>query len=753
MEKRIGTWGISVWRGATVLWSGLLCLLFLSGLPIYYRYLLDDCTREGCAGASIGRLPADLQLQWGLSQQGLALSYAGFDLFCFLIYAACACVILSKRSREPIALISSLLLVSFAFITLYPDSLLMASVWEPIRPVHRTADATAFLSVFLFGLLFPNGGLPRRWMTIAGLAVFIPRFLATYAPKGWSADSWPAWLTITWMILFYGLLIFVQIYRYRYAADVRQREQTRLFVVGFCLMIISVFTVNLLPLAWQPDLYQTRDPGTMLTIDVLNRLLSLLLPVTLTVSVLRYRLWNIEPIVNRTLLYVSLSGCIVGLYIGAVWYLGTIFRIENHVVVSLVATGLVAVVFAPLKERMQNGLNRLMYGEKEDPYAVLLRLGRRLKEPHRPEEAMQLIVKTVCDTLKLSYVALKLHHRNGGFAAVAEVGSASADGAGLEELPLVMNGEELGLLLVGRRPSGDPIEGQQRKLLELLVRQACVVVSVIKQTLDIQLLVKDLRESRERLILAREEERLSIRRNLHDDLAPKLAALALNAESAEEFMKRDPVKAAVIVSGLKTVIRETVNDIRGLVYELRPPALDELGLVGAVRQKISELQVMAAVRTEAPAGQACPLEFVIEMPDEPLPPLPAAVEVAAYRILSEAVLNCVKHAQAALCSIRIAIEEGNLQLTITDDGIGFSADKKHIASYGNDGNDMSLQAGKGVGLASMSERATELGGRLTVMSPPSGGTTIQVWIPLSSGAGKEQRFDDDSDNDTRASRG
>lgn len=715
---RIGARGIQAFRFAALLWSGLLSLLFLSGLPIYDRYL-EGCAGTSCPGASIEMLSSSLRDSWGLTPSGLAALYAGFDLVCFLIYAGAAGVLLRKRSREPVPLVGCVLLISYAFITMYPDSLLHASAWEAVRPIYRLADAAAFLSVFLFGLLFPGSGVPRRWMSVAGWLVFVPRFLSTAAPPSWPLSVWPSWLTGLWMVAFYGLLLFVQIYRYRFAADTKQQEQTRLFVLGFSIMILGVGAVNLLPLAGNPDFYESRDPAGMLLVEAASRLLFLLLPLTLVVSVQRYRLWNIEPIVNRTILYAALSGSLAVLYVGTVWYLGTVFGTGNQAAVSLAATGLIAVLFAPLKERIQNGLNRLLYGEKEDPFAVLLRLGHRLKEPHRPEDAMLLVVKTVRDTLKLPYVSLKLS-RNGGFAEVAEAGSKPADEDRFEELPLVVNGEELGILTVSRSPSGEPFPGQDRRMLELLARQAGVVVAGAKQMLDIRLLAQELQQSRERIILAREEERLAIRRNLHDDLAPRLAALALNADSAEEWMKRDTERAGALVSGLKTVIRQTVEDIRGLVYELRPPALDELGLLEAVKQKRDELRAIASSLPEVSKGSGGRLAIEIVEPHDPLPPLPAAVEVAAYRILVEAMLNCVKHSRATRCEIRVAMENEGLRLSVADNGAGFAPG----AAGASNGSQV-----RGIGLASMRERAAELGGSWALSSSPGNGTSIDAWLP------------------------
>lgn len=212
--------------------------------------------------------------------------------------------------------------------------------------------------------------------------------------------------------------------------------------------------------------------------------------------------------------------------------------------------------------------------------------------------------------------------------------------------------------------------------------------------------------SREQLVLAREEERRRLRRDLHDGLGPTLASQTLKLDTVLELLNGVSPVAVEEVKVLKSQTQQMVADIRRLVYELRPPALDELGLLEALRAHVTQMS--------ATNGSLC---IAIDATPDPLPPLPAAIEVAAYRIALEAVTNVIRHAQARTCQVRFVMAEeqplATLHLTVTDDGSGLPA------TYP-----------AGVGLISMRERAAELGGVCTVGAHPNGGTHISVALPF-----------------------
>jgi signal transduction histidine kinase len=380
---------------------------------------------------------------------------------------------------------------------------------------------------------------------------------------------------------------------------------------------------------------------------------------------------------------------VISLYVFVVGYLGAVFRTETNLGISLVATGLVAVLFQPLRDRLQRGVNRLMYGQRDEPVAVLSQLGARLETTLAPSEILPGLVETVAQTLKLPYAAIALQVGD-ELKVQAERGQAPGS---IETFPLIYQGQPIGQLWVAPRAPGEAFNPADRLLLTNIARQAGAVAHAVQLTAALQ-------QSRQQLVTAREEERRRLRGDLHDGLGPQLASQTLTLNAIGKLLDRDPAKARELLAHLQAQSQAAIEDIRRLVYALRPPALDELGLVEALRE---------GARQYEQAG-GC---VEITTNPQPLPPLPAAVEVAVYRIAQEAITNVIRHTQAKRCCVGIAARNHHLELTITDDGPGFPSEF-HF----------------GVGLTSMRERAEELGGHLRFDTQPAGGAQVQVWLPL-----------------------
>jgi signal transduction histidine kinase len=283
--------------------------------------------------------------------------------------------------------------------------------------------------------------------------------------------------------------------------------------------------------------------------------------------VLRYRLWDIDLVVNRTLVYGALTVTVAALYVFVVGGLGALLQSRGQFLVSLLATGLVAFAFAPLRNRLQGGVNHLMYGERDDPYAVLSRLGKRLESTLVPAAVLPAVARTVKEALKLTYVAIELR-QDGGFETATFVGDPIE--APLR-LPLVYGGETVGRLVLGPRIGEDSFAPEDRQLLEALAHQIGVAAHATLITDEAVKLSADLQRSRERLVTAREEERRRLRRDLHDGLGPQLAGLTMTAEAARDLISTDPGRAEDLLGDLLERAQAAVSDIRRLVYELRPP--------------------------------------------------------------------------------------------------------------------------------------------------------------------------------------
>jgi signal transduction histidine kinase len=332
-----------------------------------------------------------------------------------------------------------------------------------------------------------------------------------------------------------------------------------------------------------------------------------------------------------------------------------------------------------------------MFGERDSPYQVISHLGRRLEATLAPEAMLPAITETVAQALKLPYVAITLK-QDDEFPLVASYGKPAATPL---VLPLVYQTETIGQLLLAPRSRGASFTPADHRLLTDLARQAGIAAHGVRLTFDLQ-------RSRERIVTAREEERRRLRRDLHDGLGPTLAALNLQAGMVRALIPQDPTEASAMVMEWRTTLRGVIADIRRLVYELRPPALDELGLLGAIRE-----QAIQYSRHPETHG----LQMMVVAPDS-LPPLPAAVEVAAYRIAQEALTNVIRHAQARTCSVRLWLDDA-LYLSITDDGVGLPEEGR-----------------AGVGMISMRERAGELGGVCRIEPAAPRGVCVSAQFPF-----------------------
>ncbi len=462
--------------------------------------------------------------------------------------------------------------------------------------------------------------------------------------------------------------------------------------MGLALFII----VNIVVSATAPLPTSAGDLATLMAGGALMNAALLLIPLSIGIAILRHHLFDIDLLINRTLVYLTLTAIVVGTYVFVVGYLSALFRVGNNPVISILAAGCVAVLFAPLRDRLQRGVNRLMYGERDDPYTVLSKLGQRLEATFAPDAVLPIIVETVAQTLKLSYAAITLTAKDSSssdrdsFTVAAAYGSPPVDPM---RLPLVYQTEIVGQLIVAPRP-GEMFSAADRQLLANLAHQTGVVAHAVRLTSDLQ-------RARERLVNTREEERRRLRRDLHDDLGPTLASLSQRLDTARKLILRDPKRAGALLGDLKEQFKGTITEIRRLVYALRPPALDELGLVGALREHIAQYD------------QPHELSVTVEAPND-LPSLPAAVEVAAYYIVLEAFTNVARHSQARNCCIRLSIADG-LRLEISDDGNGLPAAYR-----------------AGVGHNSMRERAAELGGEYRIEKIATGGMRVWVRLPLPS---------------------
>jgi signal transduction histidine kinase len=414
-----------------------------------------------------------------------------------------------------------------------------------------------------------------------------------------------------------------------------------------------------------------------------------LLPLAIGAAILRYRLFDLDYLISRTVVYGLLTAGAIAVYVGVVKGSEWLLREGVGVGGSLLATAVIAVGFAPARDRLQRWVDRRLYGDRHDPVRAVARLGERLRGAPggAPDgDALAGVLQAVCEALRLPSASLRV-----AGVAVASFGHPSRAS---ESIALDHEGQHIGAMVVGLR-AGEPALGvADRQVLGVLAAPVAVALHAV-------LLSQELQRSRERLVAAREEERRRLRRDLHDGLGPILTAVTLKADAARSALDTAPDRSDGLLAELRGDAKQAIGDLRRVIYDLRPAALDELGLVEALRDQVDRF-----------ARQG--LSIMLHAPPT-LPVLPAAVEVAAYRIFTEALTNVTRHADARQVTVTVAID-GDLCLEITDDGANRSVDA-------------GLAWQPGVGLASMRERVAEVGGTLQAGPTPTGGR-VRASLPL-----------------------
>lgn len=556
--------------------------------------------------------------------------------------------------------------------------------------------ATTFVMIMLmcaallhFALLLPRMRTPYRidrWLIaliyIAPYPIFALFLALTYEPNRleW-LRHWESGVLLL-VFVYFGAVLVAIVTGYSRLHDPLERKRVEAVALAFILAAFLAITLGWIPL-WvtgQPSLGWATLP-----------LFSLPIILGIGFAIMSYRLFDLRIVIQRTLIWSALTSMVIVVYILVVGVLGMVFQAQSSPVFSLIGTGLAAVLFHPVRHWLQKGVSALMFGDRDMPYEVVARLTARLEAALAPQAALDTIVQTIGEALKLSYVAIELC-QDSAYVVVAEYGARdSVPTADWVEFPLNYSAENVGRLLAAPRAPGDFLTGGDRRLITGLVHHAEITIQTARLTADLQ-------RSREKIVLAREEERRRLRRELHDGLGPTLASLTLEIDAARNFLNRDTARADTLLVDLKTQVQTAVADIRRMVYELRPPALDELGLVAALQEKARQI------------GQTSDMDIIVDA--LLLPPLPAAIENAAYRIVLEAVTNAARHAQASRCCICLTVN-GCLRIEVSDNGRGLPSNHQ-----------------RGVGINSMLERAAELGGTCVVENAPDGGARVVALLPI-----------------------
>nr|WP_263323671.1 sensor histidine kinase [Neobacillus sp. Marseille-Q6967] len=654
--------------------------LFLFSEVKVYDWLQTICSGEGCNDLF---LLTEREAQ-SLNDFGISLSfYSGILVVLlfiqFLSFFSVGCLLYIYGMRDKICLFTSLLLIATGTIMSISSSIISQA--PQLAGIFLVETFVGDLYLFFF-FLFPDGRFRPRWLVVPALIGLFGNF-GTYFFQGSLMDplTWPMVLrTGTWVGL-HLLVVFSQIYRYRHAETKQLKRQIRWFAVSMSGFILSVLALLLSS--------TLSDNGLVkLLMWFVYYMALLFMPFSIGIAILEQRQRNLSLVFSRTIVYTFVTIFVMGVYVLIVGSLGFLLNDQNNIFISLLATGIIAVLFQPLREKIQKSVNRLVYGDREDPYKILSSLTERLELTMTNASVLSVIVEEVARALKLPYAAIDIKlgeqfERMASFGQEVQVDL---------EIPLTLQGDKIGRLIVGTKSLQETMPAEKVYLINDLLRQVTVAVQTVR-------ISNELKRSRMKLVSLREEERRRLRRDLHDGLGASLASISLKIDTLI-FQNKVDLTVKTRLLELQEQLRGAVRDIRQLVYNLRPPALDELGLVFALEE---------LCRRQYDNG---PINVTIESSETDFN-LHPAIEVAAYRIVQEAVTNAVKHSEGSYCNVILNTDGSSLLISIVDDGKGLSENQKN-----------------GIGLYSMKERAEEVDGTFLIKNNGNTGVSIVVRLPL-----------------------
>ena len=549
-----------------------------------------------------------------------------------------------------------------------------AVAWSVVGLAAFMVMGVAALS---FASTFPStGGRPGWWSSPAVCAVpvlmmvvvalaYLFGWLSTAAISVVDGAAGIVWMATTL------LAVVVAVGRWwRYRTDLVARRQMQVVLLGFAATFVPLLLLNVIP-----------NDGP----EVGFALLVLPFPIAVVTAIVRDDLFGLDVVLNRTIVLVLSTVVLLAVYAAVV--VATIALTNDRGPwVAIPAAGTVAVLFAPVRQRAQRWVDHRLFGFGSDPAIVFHRLGIRLSGLAEPDALMAAVVDSVTESLRLPYAAIET--QTAGARVLVEQRGSPTDA--VEWFDLLAGEDAVGRLGVSPRRDARTLTPGERALLQDLARHVAVVAQLAR-------VMNQLRAAQRQLIVARENERHRIQRDLHDRIGPVLVGMSLQLSVAVDAANSPDL--AELLTGLQREASRATDDLRRLVRNLRPAELAEIGLSTAVEA--------AAARFSASGD----LRFEVEIPLR-LPDLSTAIEDGVYHVCIEAMANAVRHSNARRGVVRITPRVGGgLDVTIEDDGTGIDA-----------------KYNPGTGLVSMTERVTAIGGLLDVRSGDGRGTQVHVQI-------------------------
>jgi signal transduction histidine kinase len=483
-----------------------------------------------------------------------------------------------------------------------------------------------------------------------------------------------------------------------------ERQQLKWFAYAVAATVFANVAVVLLSLAVSSPFFDSAATA------IITLGFGIALPGSAALAILKYRLYDIDVVISRTLVYGLLAAFITAVYLGVVVGVGALVGTGGraNLLLSLVATALVALAVQPVRSRLQRFANRVAYGRRATPYEVLSSLSSGLADAFGGEELLTRMARVLAEGTGAD--ALRILVRVGN--RLQQAAAWPVETPPLEPIPVTgqilpsipqadraipvrHQGQLLGAIGLVKR-SGEALKPIEEQLLEDFAGQAGLVLRNAGLTVDLQARVQDLRASRQRLVTAQDEARRRLERNLHDGAQQNLVALKIKLGLAESLARKDPEKAAELIAQLKADTDETLETLRDLARGIYPPLLADQGLVAALE------------------GQARKATVTVSVTANRIDRYTQEIEAAVYFCVLEALQNVQKYAGAKTVAINLDQQDGLLAFDVTDDGTGFDP----------------ASARRGAGLQNMQDRLDALGGSFDLSSTPGGGTSLRGSVPV-----------------------
>jgi signal transduction histidine kinase len=563
----------------------------------------------------------------------------------------------------------------------------------------------SFMALVLLFLWFPTGRIPsRRWRPVElfafGLFGMLELIAVIASTASWNdpftTGSTSGIFNTVLIVLFLVALVALPItilaafvssaIRYKRSKG-DERLQLRWFATA------AAFTAILFAI-------QVPFGGDSRVLDILTDVGLLFLYVAITRAILKYRLYEIDIVIGKTVVFATLAAFITVVYVGLVVGVGTLVGNARSPLLSAIAAALVAIAFQPVRQRARRFANRVVYGKRATPYEVLTEFTARASETYSTEDVLPRMARILADGVGATEarVWLRVGAELRAAAAWPENGVvepvpiAGTHGFVFPEaeraFPVRHAGELLGAISVVTPPA-EPLAADQEQLLSDVAGQAALVLRIVR-------LIEELRESRRRIVTAQDARAKALERNLHDGAQQQLVALAVKLRLADAMVDKDPAKAHDLLGQIQQETNRALQDLRDLARGIYPPLLADKGLAAAVEAQARKSPIPVAVRADG-IGR-----------------FPQEIEAAVYFCVLEGLQNALKHANPTLTTVRLAGTDGHLTFQIADDGRGFDTG---AAEYGT-------------GLQGMADRLDAIGGTLEVASTPGQGTTVTGRLPV-----------------------